>query len=138
AGRYAAQIEMMCYGTGEADQRGAVENRGKNRDVIEMLPAGERIVGDAAVAGTPTLPWVLAQHARESRLQGSDEDGDKLGLRDGPARPVKNARGDVTSLTGQTRIGRADEAQPHRLRYGADGLGQDKQIQRSQFAAPPS
>ena len=133
-----AHVGVVRPAGGEADQRPIRprppgEDRGDDRDVGQVRPAGERVVEDPRAAGLV----LLVEHRCDGRGHRAEVHGDVLGLHDHLAARVEDGGRAVAPLLDVRGVRRADEHGAHLLARGAQRAGHHLQL-NGVDRAPPS
>ena len=133
AAERAADVEPMRHAAGEADQGSLVEDRQRQRDVIEVAAGEIGVVGDVDVAGLDVLLAEMLdlrlhglRHAADEHRQ-ADADRNRLAL------GGEQAGGEIERLVDDDVVGGAHEVGLHFLSHRDDAVAHDLGDDRIDF-----
>ena len=125
AAERAADVEPMRHAAGEADQHALVEDRQRQRDVIEMAAGEIGIVGDVDVARPDVLAAEMLDLGLHRLRHAADEhrqpDADRHRLAVGREQPG----GEIQRLIDDDVVGGAHEVGLHFLGHRDDAVAHD-------------
>ena len=125
AANQAADIEPMRHAAGEADQRVALEDRQRQRDVVEMAAGEIGVVGDVDVAGLDALAAEMADLRLHGLGHAADEHRQPDADRDAFAFRREQAGGEIERLVDDGVVGGAHEVGFHFLSHRDDAVAHD-------------
>ncbi len=124
AAQGAADVDPVRHAAGKSRERALVEDRQRERDVIEVAAGRVGVVGDEDVAGMDVGAEMLQLrldrlgHAADEHRQ-ADADRDRL------ARSGIEAGGEIQGLVDDHVVGGAHEVRLHFLGHGDDAVAHD-------------
>ncbi len=125
---------MVRHRRAEAHDPAADEDRREDEDVGDVLAAFERIVVDQEVAFPERIDRMALQAGAQGFADGTQLHGDQLGLGDGVAVAVHQARRAIARFAQDGGVGGADQLHAHLAGAGDQRLADDGIVDWTQLA----
>ena len=124
-GGAAADVDVVAERGAERHQLVVVEHRREDQDVVQVLAAAVRVVGDEPLAWLDFREIVALGEGLEDQAEGVHVDRAELGLGDDPTLTVEKRGRAVAGLADDGGIGRAHHHLAHLLGHGVEAVADD-------------